>query len=784
MTAATDVRTYDESFIDRLRQVPLSPGEGWLTYVLVTVMAVTVAWSIDDAAWVLGNPDYGDFYQQAAILGVLVGFIGAKARWPRWASHLFGAAVAAIVLPVFVGQVLLPEGSGSLYDAYRATSGAVINAWVDLAILNRQVTPEIGHFILAISIIVWSVAQFASYAVFGHRRPLDAVIVVGIVLLGNMALTINDQLSMLVVYSIAGLGVLTRTHAFEEQTTWIRRHIGDASTVRSLYLRGGAVFISIAVVGSLGLTASASSAPLAGAWTGFNQRLVELSQSLQRFLPFGGASRNVGFGFGTSARITGQWETNHSLQMTIHVAPGDTTHPYWRAVAYDHFDIAAWSQTKPETVDVPTGEQALLGLGDDPNELGNRREFQYTVAPSDYRGGYVLSPAEPGTFDTSTKVDLVGNGRFSSLRLDDVNRGYVGVSFLPVTGNNPGDRNSNALRAAGQNYPSDITQLYTVVPDGTLGQKSLELLEDIKTQAKQTARGGTVTPFDLAETMQNELQTFKYSPDVRSLPCTGISVVECFARYKEGYCQYYASTMAMLLRQEGIPTRLVEGFLPGQRDLRTGQEEIFTDGAHAWVEVYFPGFGWQAFDPTGGGRAQVVPLPSGPPVVKTPAPTGPGGSAAAGIPSGPRREDNEGGAAQGGGTARGSANVGLLAALAVLLLLALAALVFVIWQRGPRGELTAESAWRSVSRLAGRFGFGPRPTQTVYEYAGALGDILPSARPELQTVARAKVEVAYGHRQLGSDRMHSLREAQRRLRIALLRLAFRRRRLRGIRFRR
>jgi transglutaminase-like putative cysteine protease len=782
MTAAADVRTFNESFMDRLRQVPWSPAEGWLTYLLVTVMAMTVAWSIDDAAWVLGNPDYGDFYLQAAILGVLVGFIGAKARWPRWTSHLFGAVIASIVLPVLVGQVLLGEASGSVYDAYRATSTSVVNAWIDLAVLNRQVTPEIGHFILVISIIVWSVAQYASYAVFGHRRPLDGVIVVGIVLLGNMALTINDQLSLLVVFSIAALGVLARTHAFEEQTTWIRRHIGEASTVRSLYLRGGVAFISIAVAGSLALTASASSAPLAGAWTGFSQKLVDVSQAVQRYLPFGGSSRNVGFGFGPSAQITGQWDTNHTLQVTIRVDPSETTHPYWRAIAYDHFDLKTWSQTKPEALEVQTGEQALLDLGDDPQGLGNREEFQYTVTPVGFHGGYVLSPAEPGTFDTQTKVEFVGNGRFASVRVDNTDRVYTGVAQLPVSGNQPGDRNSNALRAAGQNYPSDIKQLYTSVPDGSLGPASLQLLAEIKAKAAGATRGGKVTPFDLAETMQNELQTFKYSTDVRDLPCASISVVECFARFKEGYCQYYASTMAMLLRQEGIPARMVEGFLPGERDRRTGQEQIYTDGAHAWVEVWFPGFGWQAFDPTGGGRAQVVPLPSGPAVVATPSPSAAAASGA--IPPGLQRDDDRDRTSTGGTSTRGSANVGLLAAFAVGLLLALIAVVFVLWQRGPRGELTAESAWRSVSRLAARFGFGPRPTQTVYEYAGALGDVLPAVRPELQTVARAKVEVAYGHRQLGADRISSLREAQRRLRVALLRLAFRRRRLRGIRFRR
>ena len=56
--------------------------------------------------------------------------------------------------------------------------------------------------------------------------------------------------------------------------------------------------------------------------------------------------------------------------------------------------------------------------------------------------------------------------------------------------------------------------------------------------------------------------------------------------------------MAVLLRDMGVPTRMVEGFLPGTRDA-SGAERILNSNAHAWVEVYFPGYGWVTFDPTG-----------------------------------------------------------------------------------------------------------------------------------------------------------------------------------------
>jgi hypothetical protein len=113
-----------------------------------------------------------------------------------------------------------------------------------------------------------------------------------------------------------------------------------------------------------------------------------------------------------------------------------------------------------------------------------------------------------------------------------------------------------------------------------------------------------------------------------------------------------------------------------------------------------------------------------------------------------------------------------------------ASIAAVAWRRGPRGPVTPDDAYGSVSRIAARLGFGPRPTQTVYEFAGALADELPMVRPELETVARAKVEVAYGGRVLTADRMANLKVAYRRLRVQLLRLATRRRRRRPIRWRR
>ena len=104
----------------------------------------------------------------------------------------------------------------------------------------------------------------------------------------------------------------------------------------------------------------------------------------------------------------------------------------------------------------------------------------------------------------------------------------------------------------------------------------------------------------------------------------------------------------------------------------------------------------------------------------------------------------------------------------------MAALVIVACQRGPRTAQEPYRVYGGIVGLARLFGFGPRPNQTVYEYAGGLGDILPSARPDLHTVALAKVEVAYGRRTLEPARLDALHRAQRHLRVLFLGLIFRR----------
>jgi transglutaminase-like putative cysteine protease len=80
---------------------------------------------------------------------------------------------------------------------------------------------------------------------------------------------------------------------------------------------------------------------------------------------------------------------------------------------------------------------------------------------------------------------------------------------------------------------------------------------------------------------------------------TGDNPIEDFLfRYKSGQCEYFSSSMVLMLRSQGIHARLVTGFLGGEYNPFEGYYVVRDSNAHAWVEAYLPGEGWRIFDPT------------------------------------------------------------------------------------------------------------------------------------------------------------------------------------------
>ena len=601
------------------RRFPLAPAEGWTTLGLVLLLCLTLAWSIDDASWVVGPRGLTDFLPLAIVLGVGWGFVSAKVGWSRWLAHLLGATFAALLLPMIVGARLV-DGGGPV-EWFQATAASCVNAYFDLTYRGLPFTTQIGHFLLVLGLLAWATGQYAGYVTFHHRRPLNAVIVIGVGLVANMSLTIRDQLPYLVIYSLAALFLLIRFHAYDERLLWMRHRIGDAASLGSLYLRGGAVFVASAVVIALVLTSSASSAPLASLWKGVDQKLIEVGREFQRVFRGGGqGTRFNGVDFPGTASILGSWTTDPTPVLDITVP--DSGHYYWRAVVYDKFD----------------------GLSLELVEAGReRRRGEHGAARRDRRRperpqGAPDRPVRGHRARVRSPVGVLARHPDRGRRRDEADDGLRprGEARASSPGSRPtrrATRSPPACRSSTRRIirrasartssgsPAQTTRTASTRSTSTTTRASSDpptrkLSEAILARYPDAAKD----PYDLARSITNYLTTdggFTYDADVRDIDC-GRNIVECFAVHKRGYCEYYASTMVMLLRLNGVPARFAEGFLPGQRD-RSGVEQILKSNSHAWVEVYFPGFGWQQFDPTGGGVGQDVPLPPGPRVSAAPA---------------------------------------------------------------------------------------------------------------------------------------------------------------------
>jgi transglutaminase-like putative cysteine protease len=774
----------------REEQVPLAarlahgPAEGWSSVALLAIMLLALGVAIDDARWA-GQTTWSAsetaFIMPALLLGGLAGFLAAKSRLHWLAAQAAGALVGGLFLVVAVAGVVSNDPSLSVRLDTLLVS--VVLFARDLFVLGIR-SSQTSVFLLVLGGAGWALGQFSAFVTYRRGRPLNAVAASGLFFFVELSVTAKDQYRFLIVYAAAALLFLVRMNLVEQRTAWLRRRIGDSGAVSALYMRGGVTFVAVALGGALALTATASSAPLYGWWRGLDAGLVDWGQQVSQL--FGGVQGPNRFPpdlFTSTATLTGVWQS--STQSVFTYDPGQAGGQYWMGATYTTFDGRSWHQDeRTGSPVVPAGDLLLGKTRDYVSPATGLDQLKITVTDQGLDSAAVLSPEMPVSVNRAATVYTNGPGG-----------PYAGASFVDPPGPNEtytidalvraptqaqGGLTAQQLAGASQTYPAWLRPF--VQYKGAVGSVTIDTANQIVASLPASQRDA----YHIAVAIQDYLYAsggFTYNTDVASL-CPTNDLVDCFLTTKQGYCEYFATAMTMMLRTQGIPARYVRGYLPGEL-LSNGSYEVTAAAAHAWVEVYFPGYGWVRFDPTPG-NSQNGQRPSVFPTGVSA--SGPGGSQGPGISPGRRTFASGGATATPGPTGVGAGSVtgtgaGPAAPLAIgamLLLLVIALLMTVLsrWQRGP-AVAEPEAVYRGVARLAGRFGYGPRPTQTAYEYAGSLGDVLPAVRPELQLVARAKVETSYARRPPRGPAMAALRAAYGRLRLRLLSLAFRRRRPTG-----
>ena len=750
----------------------MRPDEGWASLPLVMLLAGTMAWSISDARWILGRNELTGFLVWVALAAAMWGYLSARLGLSPWVAQTLGCVIGAFVLIEAVGASL-PNATPGLAGWFHATANSVVQAYLDLTWRHQVATTQVAHFCMFLGIVVWGTAQVASYDIFGYNRSVNGVLLLSVVLIANMALTAQEQLGALVIFSAAALLILLLSHAADERSSWVRHRIWRGHDFQAPRLQGGVAFVSLAVAGSLLLTALASAAPLESTVKGLGSNFQDALGWLNGYLPNGGNSRYVpGADFEATVQISSVFHESTRDVFTVR-APTGAPAMHWRLVAYDKFQSVSWSISGSYQDQIVAGDTLNAGTQDlVGSDAPGRLPISVVFHVQDTSLKHLIVANEPDSVYVDVSRTLVGSeasgANVAWLTADTTD--YTVSSLVPDLDPDGVGLTEWRLTHAGTDYPPGLLARYTQGAN-LVGSDGRALLAEIANWAR--ANGNTFDNEYLdAKAIQSYLQSnrFHYNADITGLVsrCTGLSTVDCFAFIRQGFCEQYATTMTMLMRAQGYPARYVQGYLPGATAPNTLIQQVTSQQKHSWVEVFFPGYGWIPFDPTGGGVGQPTTLVPGAAPVPS---SGPSESAAPSSSRSPRPARTPPEPAGNNSTSNDGGGIMVLVpgALAALLLFA----VVVVWRRRPRDLDEPDTVYRNVVNLASRLGYRPRPTQTVYEYTGMLADIVPKARDSLGVVAMSTVETMYGRRRLGAERLISLAAAQRVVRGAFLRLALR-----------
>lgn len=334
------------------------------------------------------------------------------------------------------------------------------------------------------------------------------------------------------------------------------------------------------------------------------------------------------------------------------------------------------------------------------------------------------------------------------------------------------------LRNAGTDYPGYVERRYLQLPT-TITPRT--------TQLAHSLTASTDTPFDAAMAIQDYLRShITYNENVPVPPKDQDVVDYVLFDNPQGYCEYYATSMVVMLRALGIPARLVAGYYPGTLDPQQGGYLYRQKNAHAWVEVFFPGYGWIPFEPTasrpdlayGDQPGQSAEQAATPPVKLTP-PTGqqatpPGNLAIAGTPPaslpGVVTTPDEGG---------GSGGNLLLAGLIVAVALLAGGIATAFWFLPLRDLSPIDAVFARLLRF-GRFAGVPASGATTpHEFAESLGDRIPSTRAPAMKIVDVYEVNRYGDQRADGRLVALAAQEWHRLRGQALKVIFRRRRRRA-----
>ncbi len=563
---------------------------GSLNWLIGTVLGIE--YSIQFAGKLLPSFDiiWDDFRRFALWLWDIIVYRSPNTTIPFARSGTFVLSQSQSMINRLAAWYQAAMGSVTPADTTEAAATAATAA------INTSALRDNTALWLGVAFVVWMLTWNAAYELFRGRRTFVALLPLGVGLVTNVSFTYIGILYVQ-IYLAVTLLTLVWSNIGRIQTIWTRLNLDFSNELKRDVVLAGSAISTVVFVAALITPYVIYDDAMWAFWNRFGPRLKAFYNDLDRIfagrnpVPTPTPSPKTQIGGHT---LTGGVQLSKKRVFSVKTNEPGPPPPedleqilasygeeilyvpqhYWREITYDAYTGHGWDNSNRQTQQVEAGRPwTSLSY--------TYKVLTQTFTMAGTRRDPALAVNELVSVDRPYRVFTRGPGDFVGLSVDASS--YTVVSWVPEV-------YIEDLRAASQDYPPEIKGRYLQLPK--IPARVREMAESIVREAQAN------TPYDKARAIENYLRGFEYDLNLAPPPMDADVVDYFLFTAKRGYCDYSATAMVVMLRAVGVPARYASGYAMGTFDHNENAWLVNEDDAHAWAEVYFPGYGWIEFEPT------------------------------------------------------------------------------------------------------------------------------------------------------------------------------------------
>lgn len=558
--------------------------------VLLFTATLFSAWRLQTTDWTEGL----EHVRNVAIFGVLLGLALGQSRFQKRGITLLSIGYMIVL---FIWQwlgVIDLENETYLGEQLLILFGRLITD-IGAFFAGRPVEDQLLIVVL-LCFPYWLASLYSGYQLTRHANYLASILPGGVLMLFIFIyhFTAKDYTWMFGVYLFLALLLLGRQKYLSDRKKWVNERV-QVSSESGLDLNNASMVIAaMLVMLSWGIPFTlTSNVALKETWQKTTNDWFSGERFENLFKSVNKEKKPVPRNFRTELMLGNQAVLSDLVVFLVYVPSSADEFPrlYWRGQVYDTYEAERWLTTG--------GDEIRHGQTDGDLEIpdtANRKRVSFTFDVYSEGQTILYSAAQPiwmnhgavilhnplSEDEESELMDALAFRALPMLEAGDIYR----MSAMMANPTIP------ELRESGQEYPEWVTERY------------LQLPEDFSERIRALAQEITAeydTPYDKTVAITNYLRAeIRYTPGISFPPGEDVDPVEYFLfDAKQGFCNYYATAEVLMLRSIGIPARLAVGYAQGEPNIQNSIYTVRERDLHAWPEVYFPGYGWIEFEPTG-----------------------------------------------------------------------------------------------------------------------------------------------------------------------------------------